>query len=157
MKCKVRSFSNGLSLDKPFVTLLVFFITYLFGNCSLFGVKIRNFRLNRSNIILVLTLIWGCTSTQNISLNKLDPALKEQVIKYQNSNSKELIRFVGETKVTLDSTIENSIKSSGIQINSISKSIFTGKGNVEAVLKLIDSDYIKALEANKPLSPDEKK
>jgi hypothetical protein len=110
--------------------------------------------LNKSYIIFLLALFFGCANTQDTSLNKLDPALRKQVIEHQQNNTQELISFIGETKTALDSTMEESIKSSGIEINSFSKDIFTGKGTYDAILKLLNKDYIKSLEANKPLAPN---
>jgi hypothetical protein len=110
--------------------------------------------LKKTNIFLLLIFLLGCANTQDVSLNKLDPALRQQVTEHQKNKSNELINFVGKTKSTIDSTMAESVKSLGIEINSISKEIFTGKGSYEAILKLLNKDYIKSLEANKPLAPN---
>jgi hypothetical protein len=105
-------------------------------------------------IALILFFLAGCAHTQDISLAKLDPMLKQQVIEHKKSSSEELISFVGRSKTTIDSTLQNDIESTGIRINSILKNIFTGKGSYKSIIKLSAKDYIQSLEASKKLMPN---
>lgn len=110
--------------------------------------------LLKSFIFFALALFVSCANTNNVALNKLDPALKKQVVDHQKDNSSELISFIGKTKIPMDSTIENDMRATGLQINSTSKNIFTGKGSYKEILKILDKDYIKSLEAGKTLAPN---
>lgn len=108
----------------------------------------------KSFIFFALAFLVSCASTNNIALNKLAPALRKQVLEHQKDSSNDLISFIGKTKVPIDSTIENDMKAAGLQINSTSQNIFTGKGSYKEILKILDKDYIKSLEANKTLAPN---
>ncbi len=112
--------------------------------------------LLKSSLLFALALFVSCASTNNVTLNKLDPALRKQVVEHQKDSSIELINFIGKTEVPLDSTIESDMRAAGIQINSTSKNIFTGKGNYKEIIKILDKDYIESLEASKTLAPNVK-
>jgi len=106
------------------------------------------------SLFVLMLLLLSCAQTENASIGKLDPVLKQQVIENQKSNSGESISFIAQLSVPASTSIKDDIRSNGIEINSISKNIFTGKGNYKSILLISHKDYIKSLEANKTYAPN---
>ena len=94
-------------------------------------------------VILYLTLI-GCSSMNEKYESKLDSGLK---LKLKNSLD-EKIEFFGKCKVDISEEIRSERESTGVNIQTISKDIFTASGLSDQIIKLAKLNVVKYLEAS---------
>ena len=104
--------------------------------------------------ILFSVFLFGCSQTNNMSMDKLDPALQQKVSVSRENKSDIMIEFIGTCNKEIDDQVKRDIESTGIEVNSVSKDIFTGKGNYSSILELSGKDFIKYLRAPRELMPN---
>jgi hypothetical protein len=104
--------------------------------------------------ILFSISLFGCSHTENVSMEKLDVALQQKVSVNKENKSDDKIEFIGACNKEIDDVLRQDIKSTGIEVNSVSKDIFTGRGNYVSILKLSEKDFIKFLRAPRELKPN---
>jgi starvation-inducible outer membrane lipoprotein len=99
--------------------------------------------------ILFTIYLFGCSSVNDQYKEKLDFGLKSKV----NKNSSESISFFGKCNEVINDDIKTSLEKTGIQIQTISKDIFTASGSAEQIIKLAKLEVIKSLEESKERFP----
>ena len=105
-------------------------------------------------LILFPIFLFGCSHTENISMDKLDAALQQKVSESKENKSDVKIEFIGSCNAEIDDQVKRDIESTGVEVNSVSKDIFTGKGNYSSILELAGKDFIKYLRAPHGLKPN---
>ena len=98
-------------------------------------------------LFFLSVFLFGCANSGEVSMDKLDAALKQKISEYKNNGIKEEIRFIGICNKEINEQTRQDIKSTGVIVNSVSKDIFTGRGNYNSILKLSGKDYLTSLRA----------
>ena len=102
---------------------------------------------------LLLSLLIGCSQTREIPKDKIDAALTKKITELQVQKSGEKTDFIGTCISEINTPLRLDIESAGINIKSVSKNIFTGNGDYNAIITLAGKDYIKWLEAPREFYP----
>jgi hypothetical protein len=88
-----------------------------------------------------------------MSVDKLDSALRQKVLENKENKLDDQIQFIGTCNKEIDDQIKQDIESTGVEVNSVSKDIFTGRGTYTSILKLSEKDCVKILQAPGELKP----
>jgi len=102
---------------------------------------------------LLLSLLLGCSQTKDIPKDKMDPALAAKLSELKQNSSDETIDFIGKCNSEISSAMKDVLETSGINLHSVSKDIFTATGNYKAIIKIAGKDFIKWLELPKTTYP----
>ena len=70
-----------------------------------------------------------------MSLDKLDAALIQKILENEKNKSNDKIEFIGVCGKEIDDQLRKDIESTGVEINSISNDIFTGRGTSTSILR----------------------
>ena len=105
--------------------------------------------------VLFLIFFFGCSNTENMSMDKIDASLIQKILDNEKNKSDDKIEFIGVCDKEIDDQLREDIESTSVEINSVSNDIFTGKGTSTSILKLSGKDFILFLQSPRKLQPHE--
>ncbi len=103
--------------------------------------------------ILFSIFLFGCSHTEKMSLDKLDAAILQKISENGENKSDDKIEFIGVCDKEIDDQLKEDIESTGVEINSVSDDIFTGRGTSTSILKLSGKDFIIFLQSPRKQQP----
>ena len=103
-------------------------------------------------LIFLGSLIMLSCSTSKTYEDKLDTPLLQKI---KTSSDSDEIKFLGKSAIDIDDKLKLEFEHSGVVIESLSKDIFTAKGNKSQICELIKNSNILRLELSivRPFNP----
>ena len=98
--------------------------------------------------ILCLLMLAGCAgSGKSAAENKMDALLRQRLA----ASTTEVLAFSGECSRPVDDSVKAALLETGITVETVSGSIFTGRGASESIYKLARLEFILRLQSARPV------
>lgn len=104
-------------------------------------------------LIVSVTLIFSCSSSQKLSSDKFDTPLRQKLVQAEESGSEEPVQVIGKCTKPVNREMRESLTTTGITVNSVIGDIFTASGSAKQIREAAKLKFVSQLQLSVERQP----
>ena len=93
-------------------------------------------------ILLLFSIVVGCSQSQSESENKMDSPLKQKLTALDSENQNESVKIFGKCSEEISEKMKMSLEENGLDVESTIGDIFTASGTADQIRTISNLKFV---------------